>query len=113
MLFGERTTAPKSSDEARDHNTGVSMRRALHAYLRGQSRASKRFFRDLVRDPRVAGLLDEIVAVVQRRTKQHPTGEREAFERMTLMHSREFANAEARKLRDLVLAPGATGFTIH
>ena len=113
MLLGERTPAPKSSDQARDHNTGVSLRRALHAYLDGQSRASKRFFRALVREPRVVGLLDEIVAVVQRRTAQHPTGEREAFDRMTLMHSPEFAQLQAHKLRDHIVAPGATGLTIH
>lgn len=113
MLLGERTPAPKSSEEARDHNTGVSLRRALHAYLDGQSRASKRFFRGLVRDPHVVGLLDEIVAVVRRRTAQHPTGEREAFDRMMLMHSPEFAQLEARKLRAHIIAPGATGFTIH
>lgn len=113
MLVGERTTAPKSSEETRDHNTGVSLRHELHAYLKDQSRASKRFFRALVRDPRVVCLLDEIVAVVQRRAAQHPTGEREAFDRMTLMHSPEFAQLQARKLRDHVVAPGATGFTIH
>ena len=113
ILLGERTPAPKSSDQARDHNTGVSLRRALHAYLDGQLSASKRFFRALVREPRVLGLLDEIVAVVQRRTAQHPTGEREAFDRMTLMHSPEFAQLQAHKLRDQFAAPGATGLTIH
>ena len=113
ILLGERTPAPKSSDHARDHNTGVSLRRALHAYLDGQSRASKRFFRVLVRAPRVVGLLDEIVAVVQRRTAQHPTGEREAFDRMTLMHSPEFAQLQARKLRDHIVAPDAMGLAIH
>lgn len=113
MLLGERTPAPMSSDEARDHNTGVSLRRALHAYLDSQSRASKRFFRAFVCDPRVVELLDEIVAVVQRRTAQHPTGEREAFDRMTLMHSLEFAQLQARKLRDHIVALGALGLTIQ
>jgi len=89
------------------------MLRALHAYLNGQSRTSKRFFRALIRDPRVAGLLDEIAAVVQRRIAQHPTGDREAFDRMTLMHSREFAQLQARTLRDHLVAPGAMGLTIH
>ena len=112
MLLGERTPASKSG-EARDHNTGVSLLRALHAYLNGQSRPSKQFFRALIRDPRVAGLLDEIAAVVQRRMAQHPTGEREAFDRMTLMHSREFAQIEAHKLRDHIVAPRATGVTLH
>jgi len=114
MLVGDqRPTAPKSSEETRDHNMGVSLRRELHAYLKDQSRASKQFFRALVRDPRVVSLLDEIVAVVQRRMAQHPTGEREAFDRMTLMHSPEFAALEAHKLRDHIARPAATGLTIH
>jgi hypothetical protein len=105
MLLGERTPPPKSHDEAQDHNAGVSLLRALHAYLGRRSRASKRFFAAVVRDPRVVKLLDEIAAVVRRRNEQHPTGEREAFDRMMLMFSREFANAEAGKLLDLVNAP--------
>jgi len=113
MLVGERPTKPKSSEEARDHNTGVSLLRELHAYLKDQSRASKRFFRAIVRDPQVVALLDEIVAVVQRRTMQHPTGEREAFDRIRLMHSPEFAQREAQKLRDHIAAPGSMEFTIH
>jgi len=82
-------------------------------YLKGQSRTSKRFFGALVRDPRMSKLLDEIVAVVARRNEQHPTGEREAFDRMMLMHSREFANAEARKLRDLVVPPASAVVAGH
>lgn len=113
MLTGERTPTAKSSDEARDHNTGVALLRALHRYLGRQSRASKRFFRGLVRDPRVVRLQDEIVAVVRRRSEQHPTGNREAFDRMTLMHTREFAVAQARELRDLVGRRGAEGPGIH
>lgn len=101
MLVGERTPRPKSHAEARDHNMGVSLQRSLHAYLADQPRTAKRFFRSLVRGPRVAKLLDESVAVVARWHEQHATSDREAFDRMQLMHSREFANAEARKLLDL------------
>ncbi len=107
MLAGEkarRTPAIASSEEADDHNTGVSLTRALHAFLRGQSRTSRRFFRGIVRDVRVAKLLDESVAVVRRWHAQHPTGEREAFDRMQRMRSRQFANIEAGTLRDLLWA---------
>jgi hypothetical protein len=45
--------------------------------------------------------------VVGRWHEQHPTGEREAFDRMNLLRSPEFAKAEAWKLRDLVSTPGA------
>lgn len=106
MLVGERTAAPTSREEALDHDAGVSLLRSLHAYLKEQPRASRRFFRGLVRDRRVARLLDEGIAIVRRWQEEHHTGEREAFDRMRLMHSGAFANAEARKLRDLITPPG-------
>lgn len=117
MLAVERTRGKRtvtSRDEAEDHNMGVSLLRGLHAYLRGQSRVARRFFRDVVRDARVVRLLDESAAVVRRWHEQHRTGEREAFDRMQRMHSREFAEAEAGKLRDLRGAPRVgAGISIH
>jgi tetratricopeptide (TPR) repeat protein len=102
MLVGLRTPAPKSSEEARDHNTGVSMLRSLHAYLKTHSRRSKTFFSSVVHDPRVVQLLDESIAVV-RRWHEDRSGDRSAFDRMKLIQSREFARSEANKLRDLLV----------
>ena len=102
MLVGLRTAAPTSVDEARDHNVGVSTRRSLHAYLKQQSRRSKKFFRGLVTDPRVARLLDESLAVVQWHADR--SADRSVFDRMKLIQSRAFARSEAHKLRDLVPA---------
>lgn len=117
MLVGEKThgkPAVASRVEAEDHNLGVSLLRSLHAYLRGQSRGGRRFFRDVMRDARVVRLLDESVAVVRKWHEQHRTGEREAFDRMRVMRSPEFAQAEAWKLRDLIAAPRAgVGVSIH
>lgn len=117
LLAGEETRGKHtvtSRDEAEDHNTGVSLLRSLHAYLRGQSRVSRRFFRDVIRDARVVRLLDESVAVVRRWHEQHRTGEREAFDRMRVMRSTEFAKAEVGKLRDLLAAPRVgAGVSIH
>jgi tetratricopeptide (TPR) repeat protein len=110
MLAGEKTRGKPtaaSRDEAEDHNLGVSLLRSLHAYLRGQSPVARRFFRDVMRDARVVRLLDESVAVVRRWHAQHPTGEREAFDCMRVMRSPEFAQAEAWKLSDLLVARGA------
>jgi hypothetical protein len=85
-----------------------------HLYLRGQSRVARRFFRDVMRDARVVRLLDESVAVVRKWHAQHPTGEREAFDRMRVLRSPEFAQAEAWKLRDLVVAPRVgAGVSVH
>ncbi len=102
MIVGERNQAPRSYEEAEDHNTGVSEHRRLRGYFAGQSRAAKRFFRAIVRDPRVAKLLGEGAAVVRRWREEHHTGDRSAFDRMHLMHSLPFAAAEARKPLDLV-----------
>ncbi len=113
MLLDERLPAPKSYDESRDHNAGVSLLRALHAYLQYQSRTSKRFFRALLRDPRVDGLLDEVTAVASRRKEQHRTEERKAFDRMISMRSIEFAKVQAHELRDHAVAPGVAGLAIH
>ncbi|OFW28747.1 MAG: hypothetical protein A3H97_21520 [Acidobacteria bacterium RIFCSPLOWO2_02_FULL_65_29] len=117
MLAGAKThgrQAATSRDDAEDHNMGVSLLRSLHAFLRDQPRASKRFFSALIRDARVMRLLDESATVVRRWHEQHRTGEREAFDRMQLMRSPEFAKAEAAKLRDLIAAPGAgAGRVIH
>ena len=117
MLAGEKTRGNHtvtSRDEAEDHNMDVSLLRSLQAFLRGQPRASRRFFRDVVRDARVMRLLDESATVVRRRHEQHPIREREAFDRMQLMRSLEFAKAEAWKLRDLLPAPRVgAGVSIH
>ncbi len=101
MLVGLRTPEPKSSEEARDHNTGVGMLRGLHAYLKTRSRRSRMFFSSVVRDARVVQLLDESVAIV-RRWHDDRSSDRAAFDRMKLIHSREFARSEANKLVDLV-----------
>lgn len=113
MLFGRRMTAAKSNDEARDHNTGLTLQWNLHAYLKSQPRAAKKFFQVLVLDPRVAKLLDESIAVVRRRHDEHPTGNRSAFDRMQTMHSRMFAVAEASKLRDLLPDHGQRRVAVH
>ncbi len=111
MLVGgaKRSEGPrKSREEARDHNSGVSLRRSLHAYLARQSAASRRFFREVLSDARVVRLLEESAEVVRRWEEEHRTGKREAFDRMQLMRSRKFADAEASKLHDLVV-PGVSG----
>jgi len=102
MLVALRTAAPKSSEEARDHNAGVSVLRRLHAYLKTQSRSSRAFFSSVVRDPRVIRLLDESIAAVCQ-WQEGRGSDRAAFDRLKLIRSREFARSEANKLRDLVV----------
>ena len=103
ILIDEPTRSPKGYDESMDHNAGVALSRLLPTYRRRQP--SRRFFRALLRDARVSRLLEEIGEVEERWRRQHPTGEREAFDRMMLMRAPEFARAEATRLHDLVERP--------
>ena len=89
MLVRLPAPQPRAAAEARDHNTGVGMCRSLHDYLRRQSRESKRFFSALVKDPRVARLLNESITVA-RRWSEDRSADRSAFDRMkrfSLEHS--------------------------
>lgn len=98
MILGMRSRQPKDYEEARDHNVGVELLRTLHAYLGQQSRRAKKFFRDLVRHPHADALLTEIMDVVVRWHSQRGTTDREARDRMELMHTPEFARNEAREI---------------
>jgi tetratricopeptide (TPR) repeat protein len=105
MVLGFKDGAPQSSDEVEDHDTGIDLRRDLHAYLRDGRRPSLAFFRDVLAGPDVAGLLKEIEAVVLRWHVQHRTGEREAFDWMNLMHSVPFAEERACGIADSLGLP--------
>ena len=105
LLLGLESRAPRSSDEARDHNAGIGLLRDLAVYLRDRRRASVRFFASVVALPAMAGLLAEIEAVAERWREQHRTGNREAFDRMRLMHGRAFAEQRAREIADALGLP--------
>jgi hypothetical protein len=107
LLLGRRSAAPSSCEEAEDHNAGVALCRGLHTYLARQSRSAKRWFRALAEDPHLVKLCAEMDEAVRGWEKQHLTGRREPFDRMTLMRSRDFAKAEARKLRGSFTTPAA------
>ncbi|MCG6880434.1 MAG: tetratricopeptide repeat protein [Deltaproteobacteria bacterium] len=98
MILGIRTDPPQSSHEARDHNAGIDICRDLNAYLRKEGRRARRFFKGAVKNGRVGALLNEMDLVIRRWREQHPTGEREAFDRMNLMQKQEFARQEAQEL---------------
>jgi len=103
ILLNLRSSRPKSADEVRDHNTGVSLSRSLHAYLTRQSRESRVFFSALMKDPRVVRLLNESTSAV-RAWSQDRDADRAVFDRLTQLHSRAFARTEAQKLCDLLPA---------
>ncbi|MCW8137585.1 MAG: hypothetical protein KIT58_01625 [Planctomycetota bacterium] len=102
LLLGLRTPALSRSRswEAEDHNSGVELLRDLHGFLDGQSGVSRRFFQGLLRNTRVAALLEEKSAVVERWNGPHePQVEwRAAFDRMRLMQTPEFAREQAELL---------------
>jgi len=105
LLLGLKSPVPRSPDEASDHSAGIDLRRDLAAYLRDRRRASLRFFASVVALPAMAGLLAEIEAVALRWRAQHRTGNREAFDRMRLMHGRAFAEQRAREIADALGLP--------
>ena len=103
ILLRLRSPPPKSADEARDHNAGVSLSRGLHAYLTQQSRRSRSFFTNLMKDTRVVRLLEESASAARKWSHDRDAG-RAAFDRLKLVRSQAFARSEARKLRDLLPA---------
>ncbi len=102
MLIRVKLGTPKTHQEKEDYNRGVEFCRQLRGFLTGQSRSSRRFFERLVRDPRVAPLLSEIEAAVERRYEQQSTGEREAVDRINRMRTAEFAREKAGEFADLI-----------
>jgi predicted HTH domain antitoxin len=100
VLLGQRSAQPRSFDEARDNNAGVNLCRALYGY-RSQPRRSWKFFGDLIKDPRVARLLDESMSAA-RAWHGDRNADRAIFERLQLIPSPAFARSEAHKLRDLM-----------
>lgn len=95
MLVGQRTPRPTTYDEAEDHNTGVHFAKALHGYLSRRRLTSKTLFRRALDTPRGKELLDETEEVVRRWHEERGVDDRDAFDRMNLMRSPEFARVEA------------------
>jgi len=98
VILGIQTDPPQNSHEARDHNAGIDMYRDLNDYLRKEGRRARRFFKGVVKNGRVGALLNEMDLIIRRWREQHPTGEREAFDRMNRMQKQEFARQEAQEL---------------
>ena len=98
VILGIQTDPPESSHEARDHNAGIDMYRDHNDYLRKKGRRARRFFKGVVKNGKVGALLNEMDLVIRRWREQHPTGEREAFDRMNSMQKQEFARQEAQEL---------------
>lgn len=65
MAAGIHTPAPKNYDEGRDHNTGVALHRNIEAYLLGQGRKARRFFKRFIEQSHVKSIIAEKEAVVK------------------------------------------------
>jgi tetratricopeptide (TPR) repeat protein len=97
-MLADKTMAmcePRSYDDSQDHNTGVSLWRAIHAYRRKQSRRAKQFFRTLARDPQLTRVLDEVIELRLARSNERG---REAFDKLRHIQSSELARALAIQL---------------
>ena len=94
---------PRLHEDIRDHNCGVSLRDNLEAYLARPSPRSRRWFRSVLADPRVAGHLDGVLAARERDEQQsRSAGDREAFDYLHRARSREAAAVMASGLDDLL-----------
>ncbi len=91
MVIGARLPRPTTSDETRDHNTGVSMFRALAGYLEKRKPDARRFFMDLWKSEQQMGLRAEMKEMTGRWMADRKNKERAAFARMTEMNTWEFA----------------------
>ena len=110
MLVGVRI--PKRAveyEEARDHNEGVSLLAELHAYLARPPSGSKQFFKRVMTDERVEGLIQELLDSARRWHADRQGKDRSAFARMNLMRSRQFAESEVHRLGDLLAPPSKAG----
>ena len=101
-LLGQRFGRPVGYEDTHDHNLAISLSRSLHSYLAAHNRRSRRFFKALLADPRVAALLAEIVEVREGWRAERTSGDRKAYDRMRLMTEPEFARIEAAQLSDVV-----------
>jgi len=111
VLLEERASKPTSSDEAEDHNTGVELLREMGPFFKRQARASREFFRGLLRHPRLAALQRELEEAKAQRLANRQAGASEGFRRMQQMCTPEFAREEAGKFTTEAAAkwPGRNG----
>ncbi len=95
IVLGYKSPAPKSFDEAEDHNAGVDLRASLDGFLRRQSAKSKRFARDVFDSPLLRASREE-VATLERLQASAPA--REHLDRLRTIRSAEFANRLAAEI---------------
>lgn len=114
MLTGTGgSPGPRNFDERQDHNMSVSLLRALHGYLARQSRSSKRFFRSVVRDPRVMQLQIDARDALSPRNDGRSGTHSKASARASQMRTIEFAREKTHQLLDLVSPAGRMRLTVH
>jgi tetratricopeptide (TPR) repeat protein len=88
-VLGKRMPRARSGDEARSHNSGIMIRRAVQGFLREQSNSSRRFFSGLWKQ--TESLRAELDDTTRRWREDRAANDRVAFDRMTEMQSLEFA----------------------
>jgi tetratricopeptide (TPR) repeat protein len=102
ILLGRRSSRPANGNEARDHNTGVHLVRALRPYLQ-RGRGAVAYFARLLKDDRVRPLVEETENLSQRWSSGGPKADRADFERMSELRSHEFAERLAKEILGLAL----------
>ena len=98
MLCGySRTSDPQSFEEVEDHNNGVHFLRNLTHYLSNRTGRKQRFFKGILRNVAVSGLINEAVNV-RHKWRENRSADRTWFDRMHEMESLEFAESKVREI---------------
>jgi tetratricopeptide (TPR) repeat protein len=94
--------APDKEVDSFDHNDGVDLVRDLEPFLSGRSRASVRFLRSVLRDPRVVRLQRDIAETNRRWGDPKREDARELGQWLHDARQFDFARERAKELTDLL-----------
>lgn len=103
LLVGIKMPAPTNGDDVEGHNSGIYLIKQIGNYLKDKNRLSLKFFKRVVMNPKIVGLLDEMAAITKHWENDRSGADRSAYNRMQLMKTPEFAREKAGEF-DLLLA---------
>lgn len=101
MLVDLSITKPKTYHEVEDHNSGISLIASLPRFFKTQSKASSKFFHNLIANPEVKSLLAEVMKC-SRDHSDREKSTRESFLRWTELKDHSFAQKKAKELGEIL-----------
>ena len=98
MLAGIGTGEPVHFGQVEDHNAGVDLLNNLHGYLSNQSPMARSFYEQLLAQPIVSSLIEDMEAVIAQRHKRDNSKWRDVFDRLSEMRSADFIVTQAQRV---------------